>query len=112
MFGKDKGKGGSTQTQVVVVRDAQAVAEAIREALTTASPEERPGLERAAAIVAERTPRPDAEVRGEWARAIVTAAGFDPRTQELHAIRALRRAEPGLGLAAAVQLVREAAAVE
>lgn len=105
MFGKRE------QTQVVVVRDSQAVAEAVREALASAGPEERPGLERAAALLAERTARPDAEVRGEWARAVVTAAGFDPRTQELHAIRALRRAEPGLGLAAAVQLVREAAAL-
>ncbi|MBH1933724.1 hypothetical protein I5Q34_05345 [Streptomyces sp. AV19] len=102
--------GARARAEVVVLRDSQAVAEAVREALAGASAEERPGLERAAALIAERAGRPDAEVRGEWARAVVTAAGFDPRTQELQAIRALRKAEPGLGLATAVQLVREAAA--
>ncbi|WP_212764307.1 hypothetical protein [Streptomyces sp. I05A-00742] len=95
--------------QVVVLRDSQAIAEAVHEALASAAPEDRPGLERAAGLIAARAARPEHEIRAEWARGVVTAAGYDPRTQELHAIRALRRAEPGLSLKTAVALVREAA---
>ncbi|MCA6094479.1 hypothetical protein LE181_20195 [Streptomyces sp. SCA3-4] len=94
---------------LIVLRDSQAVADAIREALAGASAEERPGLVRAAELVALHAARPEREVRAEWTRGVLAASGFDPRTQELHAIRALRKAEPGLSLKAAVLLVREAA---
>ena len=40
-----------------------------------------------------------------WARGILAAEGIDPRAQQLQAIRALRRAERGLGLAAARYLL-------
>ncbi|GAA2721955.1 MULTISPECIES: hypothetical protein [Streptomyces] len=94
---------------VIVLRDSQAVAEAIEAALAAAGPEERPGLERAAGLVARHAARPEREVRAEWTRGILGAAGVDPRTHEVHAVRALRKAEPGLSLKAAVVLVREAA---
>ncbi|MEU8582272.1 hypothetical protein [Streptomyces abikoensis] len=114
MFGKgrdkDKEKGGSLDLGVVVLRDSQAVADAVREALETASEAERPGLERAAALIALHAARPEREIRAEWTRGVLAAAGVDPREQEVHAVRAVRRAEPGLSLKAAVQLVREAVA--
>ncbi|MCF3104702.1 hypothetical protein IPZ58_24370 [Streptomyces roseoverticillatus] len=97
--------------EVVVLRDSHAAAEAIREALATAGAEERPGLERAAALIARHAARPEREVRAEWVRGILAEAGVDARSQELHAIKALRKAERGLSLATAVRLVREAADV-
>ncbi|ARZ67822.1 hypothetical protein SMD11_2170 [Streptomyces albireticuli] len=93
---------------VVVLRDSAAVADAVAEALASASDAERPGLERAAALIAERAARPEREVRAEWVRGVCAEAGVDPVAQELHAIRAVRKAEPRLRLADAVQLVREA----
>ncbi|MEV5506154.1 hypothetical protein [Streptomyces orinoci] len=77
-------------------------------ALAEASDEDRPGLERAAGLIAALAARPEREVRAEWARGVIAAAGLDPHTQELPAIRAVRKAEPGLSLRAAVQVVREA----
>ncbi|MFF4157448.1 hypothetical protein [Streptomyces sp. NPDC001678] len=117
MFGRGKGKdrekggdkGGDLDPGVVVLRDSQALADAVREALETASDAERPGLERAAGLIALHAARPEREIRAEWARGILEAAGVDPREQEVHAVRALRRAERGLSLKAAVLLVREAA---
>ncbi|MDT0450866.1 hypothetical protein [Streptomyces hesseae] len=108
--GGDKGrdKGRDMDPGVVVLRDSQALADAVREALETASEAERPGLERAAGLIALHAARPEREIRAEWTRGILATAGVDPREQEVHAVRALRRAEPGLSLKSAVQLVREA----
>ncbi|MEU4209046.1 hypothetical protein AB0F13_03400 [Streptomyces sp. NPDC026206] len=97
---------------VVVLRDSRAIDEAVREALAGASDEDRPGLERAAALIAARAARPESEIRGEWVRGIVAAQGVDLHAQELQAIRVLRKAQPRLGLAEAVHLVREAAATD
>ncbi|MEU3351647.1 hypothetical protein [Streptomyces sp. NPDC037389] len=108
MFGRNKDKTTATDLGVVVLRDSQAVADAVREALETAGEAERPGLERAAGLIALHAARPEREIRAEWTRGILAAAGVDPREQEVHAVRALRRAEPGLSLKSAVQLVREA----
>lgn len=47
LFGQDK-----EDFTVLVVREADEVAEAVDQALKTAGPEERPGLERAAALLA------------------------------------------------------------
>ncbi|MEU5430579.1 hypothetical protein AB0H73_33950 [Streptomyces olivoreticuli] len=100
--------GGSRRSeQVVVLRDSQAIAEAVREALAGASEELRPGLELAAELIARQAERPEHEVRAEWARGILAEAGVDAREREVHAVKALRQARPGLGLAQAVQLVRE-----
>ncbi|MEU5049423.1 hypothetical protein [Streptomyces sp. NPDC021096] len=109
-------KGGAKRSGpdlgVVVLRDSHAVAEAVRETLAGASAEDRPGLERAAALIAERAARPESEIRGEWVRGIVATQGVDLHTQEIHAIRALRKAQPRLSLVDAVHLVREAAATD
>ncbi|GAA0360757.1 hypothetical protein [Streptomyces blastmyceticus] len=100
--------GGSKRSeQVVVIRDSQAIAEAVREALAGAGAELRPGLELAAELIARHAERPEHEVRAEWARGILAEAGVDAREREVHAVKALRQARPGLGLAQAVQLVRD-----
>ncbi|MFD7235497.1 hypothetical protein ACFWAT_09320 [Streptomyces syringium] len=104
--------GGGKKTglahEVLVLRDTEAVADAIREALAGASDAERPGLERAAAIVAEYGARPEAEARVEWVRGVLEEAGVDPVKHEVRAVKAVRDAERGLSLLAAVELVREA----
>ncbi|MEV6670390.1 hypothetical protein [Streptomyces sp. NPDC051162] len=102
MFG-----GGKRSPQVFVLRDSQAIAEAVREALAGATDEQRPGLELAAGLIARYAERPEREVRAEWTRGILTEAGIDPRTHEVHAVKAVRQARPGLGLAEALQLVRD-----
>ncbi|MBT2386754.1 hypothetical protein [Streptomyces sp. ISL-11] len=94
--------------EVLVLRDTEAVADAVREALAGASDEERPGLERAAALIAGCAARPEAEARAEWVRGVLAAAGVDPVRQEVRAIKAVRQAERGLSLRAAAELVREA----
>lgn len=67
------------------------------------------------------TARAEREVRGlfadddaldrgvSWAREVLADAGIDPETQQLQAIRALRRAERGLSLVGARYLVSAAA---
>lgn len=97
---------------VIVVRDADAIGAALRQALETAAAEERPGLERALAVVADAAGAPDAEVRGRWAGGRIRAGGHQGPLDSIAAVKALRRAEPGLGLLQAVQLSREAAATE
>ncbi|MEE1771495.1 hypothetical protein PUR34_25935 [Streptomyces sp. JV185] len=103
---------GKQDTPVVVVRDAEAIGAALRQALETAGTEERPGLERALAVVADAAGAPDSEVRGRWARRRIRASGHQGPLDAVAAVKALRRAEPGLGLRQAVQLSREAAATE
>ncbi|MGX8908415.1 hypothetical protein ACR820_24830 [Streptomyces netropsis] len=102
------GKKTGLQHEVLVLRDTEAVADAIREALAGASDAERPGLERAAAIVAQYGGRPEAEARVEWVRGVLAEAGVDPVKHEVRAVKAVRDAERGLSLLAAVELVREA----
>lgn len=102
------GKKTGLAHEVLVLRDSDAAAEAIREALAGASAEERPGLERAAAIIAEYGSRPEAAARVEWVRGVLAAAGVDPVTHEVRAVKAVRDAERGLSLLAAVELVKEA----
>ncbi|MEV5199784.1 hypothetical protein [Streptomyces sp. NPDC053720] len=97
---------------VVVVRDAETIGAALRQALETAGAEERPGLERALAVVADAAGASDAELRGSWAGRRIRAAGHQGPLDAVAAVKALREAEPGLSLLQAVQLSKEAAATE
>ncbi|MEU4494453.1 hypothetical protein OG729_15620 [Streptomyces sp. NBC_00210] len=96
------------ELSVLVLRDADGIADAVRAALSTATPEERPGLERAAALVAQAADTPAAELRGRWVRQQLDAAGFEGPAYSIHALKALRKAEPGLSLATAVSLAKDA----
>lgn len=101
---------GKRETAVVVLRDADAIAESIRAALADASEAERPGLERAAALVAAAAEGGDAELRARWVRRRLADAGYEGELDAVAAVKSLRQAEPGLSLVAAVQLTKEAAA--
>ncbi|MFF3453057.1 hypothetical protein ACFYXH_01785 [Streptomyces sp. NPDC002730] len=101
---------GKQELNVLVLRDADGIADAIRAALDTATPEERPGLERAAALVAEAAAASDAELRGRWVRGHLAAAGIEGPADSITAIKALRQAERQLSLASAVHLARDAEA--
>ncbi|MFF4260051.1 hypothetical protein ACFY1L_53825 [Streptomyces sp. NPDC001663] len=94
---------------VLAVRDSDMVAAALRQALAEASPEERPGLERAAALV-ESAAATETQLRARWVRSRLTAVGFTWDIASIAAVKALRQAEPKLSLLAAVQLQKEAAA--
>ncbi|MFD3519490.1 hypothetical protein [Streptomyces sp. NPDC058653] len=107
LFGQKK-----QEFAVLVVRDADEVAEAVDSALKTADPEERPGLERAAALLAAAREATDSEVRGAWARRQLVEAGVDGRPDSVKAVKALREAQPGLSLLQAVRLSQEAAALD
>ncbi|MER6333732.1 hypothetical protein ABT298_31290 [Streptomyces sp. NPDC001034] len=93
---------------VLVIRDADVVAEALRRALEAASPEERPGLERAAALVESTARATEARLRADWTRSRLAAVGFTGDPSSVAATKALRQAEPSLSLLAAVQLQKEA----
>ncbi|MFJ6662536.1 MULTISPECIES: hypothetical protein [unclassified Streptomyces] len=93
---------------LLVIRDAEVVASALREALAQASPEERPGLERAVALVESAAGATEGKLRADWTRARLAAVGFTGDLSSVAAVKALRQAEPGLSLLAAVQLQKEA----
>jgi hypothetical protein len=95
---------------VMLIRDADMVAETLRQALSEASPEERPGLARAAALVDSAAAATETQVRARWVRSRLAAAGFTGDISSVAALKALRQAEPRLGLAAAVRLQKEAVA--
>ncbi|GAA2327214.1 hypothetical protein OKJ48_40430 [Streptomyces kunmingensis] len=105
-------KKSSRELNVLVLRDTDRVADAVQEALRTAPDAERAGLERAAALIAEAAARSDAELRGDWVRAHLTAAGHDGPADSVQAIKLLRQAEPTLSLYAAVRLAKDAAGSE
>ena len=90
------------ELNVLVLRDTDVVAHGIRQALAEATPEERPGLERAAA--------PDAELHARWVRERLAAAGHEGPVDSVRAVKALREAAPGLSLRQAVKLTKDAAA--
>ncbi|MGY0018166.1 hypothetical protein [Streptomyces sp. cg35] len=98
------------ELNVLVLRDADRVADAVQEALASASDAERPGLERAAALIAEAAGMSEAEVRGRWVRERLAAAGHTGPADSVQAIKALRQAEPALSLYTAVRLAKDAAA--
>ncbi|MCS0603467.1 hypothetical protein NX794_19930 [Streptomyces sp. LP11] len=98
------------ELHVLVLRDADAVAAALRDALAEATDAQRPGLERAAALVAEAATTPDAVLRARWVHQRLAASGYAGPADSVAAVKALREAEPGLSLLAAVRLSRDAAA--
>ncbi|MGC4949942.1 hypothetical protein ACLQ2N_27555 [Streptomyces sp. DT224] len=102
---------GKKDMAVIVVRDADDVAAALREELARAADADRPGLERALALAEARAGVPDAELRGRWTGRRIRAGGHGGPLDAVAAVKALRQAEPGLSLRQAVQLSREAAAV-
>ncbi|MEV6792401.1 hypothetical protein AB0M87_10450 [Streptomyces sp. NPDC051320] len=95
---------------VLVIRDADLVSEALRRALADAPPEERPGLERAAALVESTADATENRLRARWVRDRLAAVGFSGEIASVAAVKALRQAEPRLSLVAAVQLQKEAVA--
>ncbi|MFF7363569.1 hypothetical protein [Streptomyces sp. NPDC008125] len=95
---------------VLVLHDATGILDALREELAAAPAADRPGLERALALVGSYAGRPEAELRVRWVRERLAAAGHTGPADSTEAIRALRKAEPGLSLLQAVTYAREAAA--
>ncbi|MET7693124.1 hypothetical protein ABZT06_35075 [Streptomyces sp. NPDC005483] len=95
---------------VLLVRDADVVGAALRQALTEAPPEERAGLERAVALVESSAAASEGGLTARWVRSRLAAVGFTGDITSLAAVRALRKAEPRLSLLAAVQLQKEAVA--
>ncbi|GGS11563.1 hypothetical protein GCM10010269_58400 [Streptomyces humidus] len=95
---------------VLVVRDADVVTAALREALAGASPEERPGLERAVALVGAAAEATETRLRADWVRSRLAAVGFTGDVSSIAAVRALRRAEKKLSLLAAVELQKDTVA--
>ncbi|GGX67671.1 hypothetical protein [Streptomyces minutiscleroticus] len=108
MFGR--GKQTETESDVLVLREADVIAASVRRALAEAGPEERPGLERAVALVAEAAGASDAELRARWTRDRLAAAGVEGPYDSVPAVKALREAVPGLSLLQAVRLTKEAEA--
>ncbi|MFC8230572.1 hypothetical protein [Streptomyces sp. NPDC057287] len=109
MFGTGRAR---REEIVIVLRDSEEAGALLRDALSTAPDEERPGLERALAVVERAAAVPDAELRGRWVRQRLSAAGYEGPADSVEAIRILRRAEPGLSLLSAVTYSKEAAAGE
>ncbi|MER6256313.1 hypothetical protein ABT224_33695 [Streptomyces sp. NPDC001584] len=95
---------------VLVIRDTDTVAASLRRALDEASPEERPGLERAAALVEAAAISNETQLRARWVRSRLAAAGFTGDIGSVAAVKALRQAEPKLSLLAAVELQKDAVA--
>ncbi|GGT50782.1 hypothetical protein [Streptomyces purpureus] len=107
MFGITK-----PEVQTIVVRDADGIEAAVREALEGAAPEERAGLERALAIVRDAVAVPPERLRARWVRERLDVAGVTGPADSIAAIKALRQAAPGLSLTAVVELATSAKAVE
>ncbi|MFH9671219.1 hypothetical protein ACH4L5_02860 [Streptomyces sp. NPDC017405] len=95
---------------VLVIRDSDLVAAALREALAGAPEDERPGLERAAALVEATADTGEGPLRAAWVRSRLAGVGFTGDITSVAAVKALRQAEPDLSLLAAVQLQKEAVA--
>ena len=100
---------GKQEFDVLVVRDSDVVADGLREALAEAAPEQRPGLERAAALVERAAAVPDAALRARWVHQRL-AAGYEGPADSVRAVKILRESAPGLGLLSAVRLSKDAAA--
>jgi hypothetical protein len=101
-------------TLLIALSDREEILGELRRALDSADEAERPGLARALALVEGAPARTEAELRGRWARERIEAAGIgaeELKAASVHAVKALRDAEPGLSLLQAVNLTKEAAAV-
>ncbi|MFD5806183.1 hypothetical protein ACGF3J_09875 [Streptomyces sp. NPDC048171] len=106
MFGRNK----TPELNVLVLRDADVIAHGIRQALAAATPEERPGLEAAAAVAERAAAASDAQLRARWVHERLAAAGHEGPVDSVQAVKTLREAAPGLTLLSAVQLTKDAAA--
>ncbi|MEG3627704.1 hypothetical protein [Streptomyces poriticola] len=106
MFGWSK----QPELNVLVLRDADVIAATVRWALAEATADERPGLERAAALVEQAAAASDADLRARWVHERLAAAGHEGPADSVAAVKVLREAAPGLSLASAVQLSKDAAA--
>ncbi|MFG3045054.1 hypothetical protein ACGFZR_09040 [Streptomyces sp. NPDC048241] len=95
---------------VLPLKDSDAILAAMRRALADAPPEERPGLERAVALVESTAAASEDELCARWVRARLSATGFTGDIASMAALRALRKAEPSLGLLMAVELQKRAVA--
>ncbi|WP_354644585.1 hypothetical protein [Kitasatospora camelliae] len=95
---------------VLVIRDSDTIATALDQALAEATPEDRPGLERAAALVRATAATGETRLRARWVRSRLAAVGFTGAVDSVAAVKALRQAEPKLSLLAAVQLQKDAVA--
>ncbi|GAA3164395.1 MULTISPECIES: hypothetical protein [Streptomyces] len=99
---------GKQHDVVPVIRDAEVIAAALRQALAEATPEERPGLERAAALAESTAAATEGELRARWVRSRLAAKDFTGDIGSVAAVKALRQAEPKLSLLAAVELQKDA----
>lgn len=69
---------------VLAIRDADVVAAALRQALAEVSPDERPGLERAAALVDSTAAATETQLRARWVRSRLppsASRGKSPRSR-------------------------------
>ncbi|MFD9819631.1 hypothetical protein [Streptomyces violascens] len=102
---------GRRELSVLVLRDADDIVRALREALEGAGEAERPGLEAAVEMAERAAAVPDRELRARWVREQRASVGYQgPDDESVHAVKALRQAQPGLSLLSAVQLTKDAAA--
>ncbi|MGW5283336.1 hypothetical protein ACWERI_28355 [Streptomyces collinus] len=99
---------GRKSDVVLALRDADVIAAQLRQALAEASPQKRPGLERAAALVESTAAASETRLRARWVRDRLAEAGFSGDITSVAAVKALRQAEPRLSLLAAVQLQKDA----
>ncbi|MGW7353982.1 hypothetical protein [Streptomyces sp. NPDC054784] len=79
----------------VVLREAGTIGDTVREALASASPEERPGLERAAELIAAQERLTDEQLQSRWVRGVLADAGITPESGHVESVKALREAVPG-----------------
>ncbi|WP_328872378.1 hypothetical protein OHT76_20965 [Streptomyces sp. NBC_00287] len=96
---------GKKEAHLIALSDLDEAREAVRQALAGASAVEEPGL-RAALGILDGFGGSDPRVR--WVVRVLGEQGIDPRTHEVAAIKAVREALPGLGLAPAAALVKDA----
>ncbi|MYS15798.1 hypothetical protein [Streptomyces sp. SID4982] len=95
---------------VLPLKDSDAILAAVRRALAEAAEEERPGLERAVALVESTAAASEDELCARWVRARLADVGFTGDVASLSALKALRKAERSLGLLTAVELQKKAVA--
>lgn len=93
------------ETHLIAVNDLDPAREAVERALANASSDERPGLQRALEII--DTVTVPGEPRLRWAKKVLDEAGVDVDTHRIQAVRTIRDSLPGLGLSAAVELVKD-----
>ncbi|MEU3713345.1 hypothetical protein [Streptomyces catenulae] len=92
----------------IIIRDADVIVAALRQELADATPEERPGLERAVALAEATATATESELRARWVHSRLASVGFTGAIDSVPAVKALRQAEPKLSLLAAAELQKDA----